>query len=301
MRTKHPALVYRCRFLLILGVSLISCLFFASRVPAQCQGCGRCLYCVEGNCIPNRTTFGYHQTHWRRSPCNPTFGDVSSSAQESSGLPDSEVPDRKEETSIRPDLPEQKTPDGEPSESTDDIRVNPFADEPISQVEPIEANFEVVRQTAETMDLATFEQTDQRVAELAYESVMKQADQPLIECSNIKLDEATASRPIRQVDRLEFMETPRQKVHDIPTYRDQDNYASARQDEATPRAYPQTSYPVTNQHADVSNPLRGYATDRFQQQTAAPVVLAAPVHRPAVIPAAASLPVASQSTNPLRR
>jgi hypothetical protein len=39
---------------------------------SACDGCrGKCEYCVDGQCIPRRHTFGHYQTHWRRWPVPP--------------------------------------------------------------------------------------------------------------------------------------------------------------------------------------------------------------------------------------
>lgn len=69
-----------------------------------------CLYSVEGNCIPRRTTYGYYPTHWRAWPyAQPRIPKVKRAEQRelkgSTVLPDAEVPRVKDEASFSPDLP----------------------------------------------------------------------------------------------------------------------------------------------------------------------------------------------------
>jgi hypothetical protein len=123
-----------------------------SSAPAQCDCAGRCGYCVDGECYPNRQTFGFYETQWRRwpieapqiigpvkvpMPVNPMLGPaVESPAPESESSLDPEFPHLKKRANsgslnLTPpaDLPPVELPAEIP-------RANPFIDEPKSERKP---------------------------------------------------------------------------------------------------------------------------------------------------------------------
>jgi len=132
MSSKRPSKNCCWQFMIILGLSLGTVSIVPRDVQAQCQGCGNCLYCIEGKCIPNRVTYGFYQTHWRRWPCDPRHGVSGGRGSQSHGLPNTEVPEKKEETSVRPDFSSQGSV-GSPTAGVfrnsrhGDSRNNPFA------------------------------------------------------------------------------------------------------------------------------------------------------------------------------
>jgi hypothetical protein len=100
----------------------------------------RCLYPVEGICIPRRTTFGYYQTHWRIWPFAGATAPRAMTAEPpklpngSTTLPQSELPRVKEEADRSPDLPRKAdggsspAPDG-PKQMDVDKQIDPFQDD----------------------------------------------------------------------------------------------------------------------------------------------------------------------------
>lgn len=98
---------------LLLAVCVL--LFFAgvSECGAQehCQNCqGRCLYCVDGQCIPRRHTFGHYQTHWRRWPVPPPTIPVEDTLPPGvqTGEPGFDLPAAGDEAELDPDLVHQR-------------------------------------------------------------------------------------------------------------------------------------------------------------------------------------------------
>ena len=99
--------------------------------PCDQPGCqGRCQYCVDGQCIPKRETFGYYQTQWRRWPVAPPAvaaplppsGDGLQFDLPSSTDEDSQIPELRHRRERAGNLPGVEPP-------TPDDGMNPFMDE----------------------------------------------------------------------------------------------------------------------------------------------------------------------------
>jgi hypothetical protein len=85
-------------------------------VNAQCGDCGggscqgRCHYCVDGECTPNRATYGFYQTNWRKwpvaAPVVPARPKPGSQPQGPLlGPEDLDLPAAEDESEIRPEFP----------------------------------------------------------------------------------------------------------------------------------------------------------------------------------------------------
>ena len=97
-----------------------TCLMTAgSLAMAQCDSCdsgcgnggsceGRCQYCVDGVCTPNRLTYGYYETNWRRwpvpAPAVPTRSKRRPQGPQT-GPTELDLPSAEDETEIRPEFP----------------------------------------------------------------------------------------------------------------------------------------------------------------------------------------------------
>ena len=107
-------------FICLLMSTGIACADGQAVYPAPQE---RCLYRVEGVCIPRRTTYGYYQTHWRIWPFAGTTAPPAMTTEPprllngSTTLPQSELPRAKEEADRSPDLPHEA--DGESSPAPD--------------------------------------------------------------------------------------------------------------------------------------------------------------------------------------
>ena len=53
----------------VIAATMVSAFAHEASAQLPLDGCGNgCLYTVDGVCVPKRTTYGFHQTHWRRWP-----------------------------------------------------------------------------------------------------------------------------------------------------------------------------------------------------------------------------------------
>ena len=117
--TRWSAILAACWILLSVGETAV----------AQHHGHGQ--YCAEGQCIPSRTTFGFHPTRWLRWPTDTELEDAKAELQQRSpeGVPQYEVPDAQDESKRYPGLQPKPIVD-EPEDATEDTRANPFTDDP---------------------------------------------------------------------------------------------------------------------------------------------------------------------------
>lgn len=103
------------------------------------EGCGNgCMYTVDGVCVPKRTTYGFHQTHWRKWPyAQESLGSAYKEPRRgTTKLPNAEVPRPTDESEVSPEVPGVETPDVpyegnrmRPRQLEQDKQVDPFQDD----------------------------------------------------------------------------------------------------------------------------------------------------------------------------
>ena len=121
----------------------------ASLSAAQCETCdagcgggpceGRCQYCVDGECTPNRTTYGYYQTQWRRWPVPaPAVPERSMNRRQRPAVTPGEVdlPAPEDETEFQPEFPRLRKRGGSNATPSSDSR--PYEFEPAAGANSME-------------------------------------------------------------------------------------------------------------------------------------------------------------------
>ncbi|HEY6563773.1 MAG TPA: hypothetical protein VIY86_04715, partial [Pirellulaceae bacterium] len=93
----------RMMVVLLLGIT-----WHAVPGTAQCVCEGPCQHCVDGQCRPNRETYGFFETQWRRWPIeSPEYAAIQKArpvADPSKG-PEVEVPEADDEATTNPEFP----------------------------------------------------------------------------------------------------------------------------------------------------------------------------------------------------
>lgn len=129
------SIVFRelARWGIVTGILVLASL----QLAAQCDCAGPCQHCVDGQCYPNRQTFGYYETQWRRWPIDcPGYAP----ARKARGMvdpskgPDVEAPEADDEAGISPEFPHLKKRASDPfsAEGVDESAPIPAPRQPIS-------------------------------------------------------------------------------------------------------------------------------------------------------------------------
>lgn len=122
---------YRSRLISLMTAAFISVGTLQAQTLCDCRG--RCSFCVDGICIPNRATFGYYEPRWRRWPFPtpngpPRYPDADAGYLEDR---DVELPTPQTESDINPEFPHRmQRPSSEDVEATLPFpETDPFQDD----------------------------------------------------------------------------------------------------------------------------------------------------------------------------
>ena len=74
--------------------------------------CAHGIYCTDGDCIPNRGSFGFYQTRWRQWPTDlrPELGKTRAKVDKLGGIPPFDPPPPKDEADVSGTLGERPAP-----------------------------------------------------------------------------------------------------------------------------------------------------------------------------------------------